>query len=154
MWNGRPKIRALLRSIAAAWLVVLNLVASEQHGVVTFGGLPVPGATVTATQGEKKVSAVTDSQGAYSFPDLADGVWTIQVKMLGFSPVQGEITAGPDAKPAAWEMKMLPLDQIHAEAQAAVAPKPVAPKPAVAPPAKDAATAAGTPRSPNPLTAD
>src|SRR5271166_566676 len=126
MWNGQPKTRALLRSIAAAWLVVVNLVASEQHGVVTFGGLPVPGASVTATQREKKRSAVTDSQGAYAFPDLADGVWTIQVKMLGFSPAQGEISAGPEAKPGAWELKMLPLDQIHAEAQAAVPPKPLA----------------------------
>src|SRR5580704_18496391 len=126
MWNALPKTRAFLRSIAAAWLVVVNLVASEQHGVVTFGGLPVPGASVTATQGEKKLSAVTDSQGAYSFSDLADGVWKIQVEMLGFSGAQGEITAGPESKPAAWELKMLPLDQIHAQAQAAAPPKPVA----------------------------
>ncbi|HTC33073.1 MAG TPA: carboxypeptidase regulatory-like domain-containing protein [Bryobacteraceae bacterium] len=149
MWNGLPKTRAFLRSIAAAWLVVVNLVASEQHGVVTFGGLPIPGATVTATQGEKKVSAVTDSQGAYSFPDLADGVWKIQVEMLGFSAAQGEITAGPESKSAAWELKMLPLDQIHAEAQAAVPPKPEAPKPVAAPPAKNPAAAPGAPPKPD-----
>ena len=28
--------------------------ASEYHGQVTFGGLPVPGATITATQGDQK----------------------------------------------------------------------------------------------------
>ena len=127
-------IRRLLRSLVAVGLIVFNLMASEQHGEVTFGGLPVPGATVTATQGEKKSTAITDPQGAYSFPDLADGVWTIQIEMLGFAPVQGEITAGQGTSPAMWELKMLPLDQIHATAQLVVPPKPVAPPtPAAAP---------------------
>ena len=115
--------RRLVRSLIAISLVVFNLMASEQHGVVTFGGLPVPGATVTATQGDKK-RAVTDANGAYSFPDLADGIWSIQVEMLGFSPMKDEMTAG--SRPATWELKMLPLDQIHAEAQLAAPPKPVA----------------------------
>jgi hypothetical protein len=110
-------IRRLLRSLAAVGLVVFNLMASEQRGEVTFGGLPVPGATVTATQGEKKFTAVTDPKGAYSFPDLTDGVWAIQVEMLGFSSLKSEVTVAPAAQPAAWELKMLPLDEIHAEAQ-------------------------------------
>ncbi len=93
--------------LVAVGLVVVNLVASEQHGEVTFGGLPVPGATVTATQGEKKITAVTDPRGAYSFPDLADGVWTIRVDMLGFSTIKDDITIGPEAKPATWKLKML-----------------------------------------------
>src|SRR5580658_3939271 len=107
-------IRGFLRSFVAALMVAVSLVASEQHGEVNFGGLPVPGATVTATQGEKKFTAVTGPQGAYSFPDLADGVWTIQVEMLGFSTVKGDVTIGPEAQPSTWELKMLPLDQIHA----------------------------------------
>ena len=92
--------RRFLRSLVAIGLVV-NLVASEQHGQVTFSGLPVPGATVTATQGDKKITAVTDPQGAYSFPDLADGVWTMQVEMLGFSTLKGDVTIGPESKPSA-----------------------------------------------------
>src|SRR5271156_4909310 len=119
MRNGLPKIRGFFRSLLAAWLVVVNLAASEQHGQVTFGGLPVPGATVTASQGDKKITAVTDPQGAYSFPDLTNGVWTVQVEMLGFATVKGEVTIGPEAQPSAWELKILPLDQIHAEAQSA-----------------------------------
>src|SRR5580658_7083551 len=94
-------IRRLLRSLAAVGLVVFNLMASEQRGEVTFGGLPVPGATVTATQGEKKFTAVTDPKGAYSFPDLTDGVWAIQVEMLGFSSLKSEVTVAPAAQPAA-----------------------------------------------------
>jgi trimeric autotransporter adhesin len=129
-------IRGFLRSLVTVGMVVVNLVASEQRGQVTFGGLPVPGATVMATQGDKKIAAVTDPQGAYSFPDLADGVWMIQVKMLGFATVDGEVTVGPEIKPATWELKMLPLDQIHAEVQPAT-PPPVAPPP-TPPPAKSA----------------
>jgi trimeric autotransporter adhesin len=120
--------RRFLRSLVAVGLVVANLLASEQHGDVTFGGLPVPGATVTATQGEKKSIAVTDPQGAYSFPDLADGLWTIQVEMLGFSTLKNDVTVGKETQPSTWELKMLSLDQIHAEAQlAAPPPKPIAP---------------------------
>jgi hypothetical protein len=126
-------IRGFLRSFVAL-MVAVTLMASEQHGEVTFGGLPVPGATVTATQGDKKFTAVTDPQGAYSFPDLTDGAWTIHVEMLGFAALQGEIMAAQGANPAMWELKMLPLDQIHADAQLAPPPKPVAPPtPAAAP---------------------
>lgn len=118
--------RRALQSLIAL-LAAMSLMASEQHGVVTFGGLPVPGATVTATQGDKKFTAVTDPQGAYLFPDLPDGMWTIEVQMLGFETAEGEITVAPGAAPATWELKMLPLDQIRAEAQLAPAPKPPAP---------------------------
>ena len=72
-------------------LAVLGLQAAEHHGHVKFGGLPVPGATVTATQGDKKFVAVTDQQGDYSFPDLPDGTWTIQVEMLCFSTVKQDV---------------------------------------------------------------
>jgi hypothetical protein len=113
----------------------MNLFASEQRGVVTFGGLPVPGATVTATQGDKQLSAVTDPQGVYSFPDLPDGMWSIEVQMLGFSTIKGDITAAQGAPAAAWDLKMLPLDQIHAQTQAAAPPKP-APAPASTTPAE------------------
>jgi uncharacterized GH25 family protein len=61
------------------------LPASEHRGVVKFAGLAVPGATVTASrvdnQGEKKQVAVTDLQGIYTFADLADGLWNLQVDM-------------------------------------------------------------------------
>ena len=116
-----------------ALLAAMSLMASEQKGVVTFGGLPVPGAVVTATQGDKKVTVITDPQGAYRFPDLADGMWTIQVQMLGFEAAKNEITVAPGAMPSMWELKMLPLDQIHAEAQLTPAPKPVPPPAPAAP---------------------
>ena len=100
---------------AFACLAVSTLAAaSEYHGQITLGGLPVPGATVTATQGDKKVVAVSDTQGVYSFPDLPDGTWTIQVEMTGFAPIKQDVAIAPNAPAGNWELKLLSLDQIRA----------------------------------------
>jgi len=110
----------LLLICAIAWLSGLGLaMASEYHGQVTFGGLPLPGSTVTvtATQGDKTAVAITDSQGFYSFPDLADGKWTIAIEMTGFAPVKQEVTVAPNAAAGAFEMKLLTLEQIRASAK-------------------------------------
>jgi hypothetical protein len=113
---------------------VLALSAAEHHGQVTFAGLPVPGATVTASQGGKKVTAITDAQGAYSFADLADGAWTFQVEMLCFEPIKQEVAIAPGAAASAWQLKVLPLDQLKAAAPPAtvaiVKPEPEPLKPA------------------------
>lgn len=63
-------------------LIVLlePLSASEHHGQVTFNTLPVPGASITAVQNGKSFVAITDQQGSYSFPDLADGTCTIEIR--------------------------------------------------------------------------
>jgi hypothetical protein len=102
-----------------AFLPVFGLAAAEHHGQVKFGGLPVPGASVTATQGDKKQVAVTDSQGLYTFPDLADGVWSIEVEMLCFEALKKDIAVAPDAPSPEFDLKLLPLDQLKAAATAA-----------------------------------
>jgi hypothetical protein len=110
----------LLLICAIAWLSGLGLaMASEYHGQVTFSGLPLPGSTVTvtATQGTKTAVAITDSQGFYSFPDLADGKWTIAIAMTGFAPVKQEVTVAPNAAAGAFEMKLLTLEQMRAAAK-------------------------------------
>src|SRR5580704_17176519 len=90
--------------------------ASEYHGQVTFSGLPVPGATVTATQDDKKFVAVTDQQGVFSFPDLPNGTWTIEIAMQGFSTMKDQVAVSQNAPPAPpWELKMLALDEMKAE---------------------------------------
>ncbi|HEX5227331.1 MAG TPA: carboxypeptidase regulatory-like domain-containing protein, partial [Bryobacteraceae bacterium] len=123
--------------LVVALVAAMSLMASEQRGVVTFGGLPVPGAVVTASQGDKKFTAITDPQGAYVFPDLPDGTWTIQVQMLGFEAAKNEVAVAPGAGASTWELKMLPLDQIHAEVQLTPAPKPPEPSEATAEKAND-----------------
>ena len=120
----------MLRYLVLACLTVFGLAAAEHHGQVTFGGLPLPGATVTATLGEKRLSAITDQQGAYAFPDLPDGTWKIRVEMQCFEPVEREVAVAPDAPAALWELKMLPLTEITANLPAP-APVPAA-APAVA----------------------
>src|SRR5262245_47501290 len=87
------------------------LVLTQHQGQVMFAGVPVPGATVVVAQGEKRLVAVTDQQGVYSFPDLAEGPFTIQVEMLGFSTIKQEVNA-PNAE---FELKMLPIEEMHAE---------------------------------------
>jgi len=87
--------------------------ASVYQGLVTSGGLPVPGATVTVTQGSKKFVAVTDLQGFFSFPTLADGAGTIQIAMTGFAPTKQELTIAPNAAMGKWELTQLSLDQIR-----------------------------------------
>ena len=89
--------------------------ASEYHGEITFGGLPVPGVTITASQGDKQLVTITDQQGLYSFPDLADGKWTLEIQMTGFSSIKQEVTIAPNARGQKWELKLLPLDQIKAQ---------------------------------------
>src|ERR1019366_7540694 len=134
--------RNQIPSTVLYWIVACAactpLPASEHHGVVKFGGLAVPGATVTATQGDKKQVAITDPRGVYTFADLADGVWNLQVEMLCFATLKNEVAVAPNAPSPEWELKLLPLDEIKAAAP------PPAP-PAGAPPATTPATTADAP---------
>ena len=110
-----------LCAAAPAW-------ASPYHGAITFGGLPLPGATVTATHDGKKLTTVTDQGGLYHFDDLADGVWTIQVEMQCFEPIHAEVTVGANAQAGNWEMKLLPADQLLAKTK--VVQNPILARPA------------------------
>ncbi len=93
---------------AVAWLAAANLAASQHQGLVTFRGLPVPGVSITAIQGEWKLSTSTDENGAYSFPDLPDGTWNLEVAMTGFATITREIVVTAGAPSPTWELKLLP----------------------------------------------
>ena len=111
---------------------VLPLLGSEHHGTVKFGGLPLPGVSVTAKQGDKAVNAITNLDGQYSFPDLADGAWTIQVEMPLFAKAQQDVTVAAGAAGVDWDLKLLPSDQIAAIVTPAPARLQVAETPAPA----------------------
>jgi trimeric autotransporter adhesin len=132
--------------LLAACLAVTNLVASEYHGVITSNGLPVPGATVTAVSPDKKVTTTTDENGAFSFPDLKDGIWTLQVDMLGFNSFSKEVGVAADAPAPSFGLKPMTA----AELKAALEPKPT-PAPAAASTSTPTATATNspTPAAPN-----
>jgi len=125
-------LRHLKWSLAVG-LSVAVLAASEHHGWVKSDGLPVPGATVTATEGDKTFVTSTDDSGAYSFPNLPDGIWTLRISMLGFSPVSRDIGVTPEAPSPTWDLKVLSLDalrqQLAPPSQAASTSAPTPPKP-------------------------
>jgi len=115
------------------WLALsAAAMASPYRGVVTYGGLPLPGATVTATQGTKTVTAVSGEDGSFSFDDLADGPCTIKVEMLLFAPEQTNVTIAANMPAATFEMKLLPEKQILAQSQVATEPKEIPPAPVAA----------------------
>lgn len=93
--------------LALCCLAASGLVASEYHGLVTSGGLPIPGATVTATQGDKKLVTTTDDKGVYSFTDLPDGAWTVEVDMLGFAKVSAPIKIPFGTGGSEWHLQLL-----------------------------------------------
>ncbi len=95
--------------------------------MVSSNGLPVPGATVTAIQGDKKFVTTTDDQGAYTFSDLPDGIWTIQVEMFGFSKLSREVGIAPGAPSPDWQLQVLPLSAFQQTPLAA--PVPSRPEP-------------------------
>ena len=59
-----------------------------------------------ATQGDQTVQVLTDGMGMYSFPDLADGIWTITVQRSEFTTLKQDVTVGPNGAPAKFELKM------------------------------------------------
>ena len=71
-------MRFILVSTLSALLVATSALAQTPTGTILGGvkdaqGAAIPGATVTATQGEKKASATTNADGIYQLADLADG---------------------------------------------------------------------------------
>ncbi len=128
-----------VRSCAASVLALTAGVASaaEYHGRVLFSGLPVPGATVTASRNGQTLSTVSDTQGLFQFPDLAAGQWGITVQMFGFAPVETAVTV-PSATAPAVELQMLPLADVLARAdKASAAPVAIAVRPVEQPIAKN-----------------
>src|ERR1039458_1185585 len=108
--------------LAIAFLTISSFAAAPGYqGQVSFNGFAVPGATVTATQDTKKLVAVTDDQGVFTFSDITNGTWTIEVAMSCFAPMKDQVVVGPNMPPAPpWELKMLPLEEMKAETMATV----------------------------------
>ncbi len=106
--------------------------APAYRGEVTYGGMPLPGATVTATQGTKTLTTVSDQDGAFQFDDLGDGQWTIKVEMQLFSADQAVVTIAPNMPPAEFEMKLLPEAKILSESHPAGEAIEVPPAPSAA----------------------
>jgi|KBSMisStandDraft_5_1062788.scaffolds.fasta_scaffold06351_3 hypothetical protein len=107
-FSGRLALIAILLLIAVHHV----LAGGEHSGQVTFGGLPVPGATVTASAGDKKLVTVTDERGAFELADATAGTWTLHVEMLGFEALTREVTVTTEPQPSAWVLTLRPFEEI------------------------------------------
>jgi hypothetical protein len=73
---------------------VACLCLNAQSGYVRSGNQPIPGATVTATQGSQKVSTVTDADGHFFLP-VETGDWNVEITMFGFDPLRQTLKLSP-----------------------------------------------------------
>jgi len=100
-----------------SWLAVIGLLLARavlaqpgelrHEGVVRSAGLPVPGAVVTAVQGDRRVTTVTDEDGRYSLAGLAPGMWKLEVELTGFRRAERTIQL-PGAGPLEWNLEIEP----------------------------------------------
>src|ERR1700759_3112244 len=95
MTGWHQATRTLLFSLVYL-CVTLPAHASQYFGRVSFASLPVPGATVTATPGGKTITMISDEGGVFRFPDLPDGKWKIEVKMLCFETLTSDVEIVPN----------------------------------------------------------
>src|SRR4051794_30437222 len=135
---------ARFASILAALIVGAHhvLAGGEHSGQVTFSGLPVPGATVTASAGDKTLTTATDEQGVFRLPDASAGVWTLRVEMLGFEQLTREITVTSDPQPSAWLLTLKPFAEIT---RGLPTPPPAAAQPSGQPAARGSRPVPATP---------
>ena len=133
-WMGSPRIAG----------------ASSYSGQVMFGGLPVPGATITAIQREKKFTITSDESGRYRFDDLPDGQWNIEITLQCFAPIHADVTIALQTAPGKWELTLLPMPELLALAkpERPVAPTQPAVQAAATQPAPAANAPAGIPKMP------
>jgi hypothetical protein len=108
-------------------LAVITPPSSDLSGRVLFSGLAVPGATVTAKQGERTVSTVSDADGMFLFANLEEGTWAVRVEMRGFVTSSRDVVVPLAGPPPTWTLTMRSYEEIVGPAP------PPAPAPAVAP---------------------
>lgn len=119
--------------------------AGDHTGQVMLGGVPVPGAVVTASRDAQRLSTSTDQSGRYRFTGIADGSWTVRVEMSGFAPLSRAITITAATSSQTWELGVLPFAELSRSAQIlrADSPRTTAPAGRGAGPAREAAATPG-----------
>jgi trimeric autotransporter adhesin len=102
--------------------------ASDLSGQVTFSGRAVPGATVTATKGDRTVTTASSDDGSFRFANLDDGTWSVRVEMRGFAGAMRDaaLPRATDAEPLTVALTLLPYAEILAGAPPASVTPPAA----------------------------
>ncbi|HZL57285.1 MAG TPA: carboxypeptidase-like regulatory domain-containing protein, partial [Bryobacteraceae bacterium] len=99
-----------MRSALPAIVVLSALCAPAVYGVQYSGTVRaadqfIPGAAVTAIQGDKRVSAFTDENGRYTL-ELSPGEWDIRVEMFEFSSASEHVTSAVLPLRRDWTLEM------------------------------------------------
>lgn len=104
-------IRALL---AVVWILLPAAAAAQPvlAGRVLHADLPVPGATVTAARDGRSIATTTDEHGAFEFPALEPGPWTLTIEMRGFTRVTRDVTIPFADGALAIALTMRPYEEI------------------------------------------
>ena len=77
-----------------------------QSGFVKSGDQPLPGSSITITQGTQTFSTVTDQDGHYTFPPLAAGAWSVSIAMFGFDAVKKDVDYSAAAGPVNFDLQL------------------------------------------------
>ena len=122
------------------------LQAAPHRGTLRAAGQPVPGATVVAISGDQKLNTSTGEDGTYTFKDLPDGVWLIEVEMFGFTKQGLPLVVKSEPTSFDWTLelksaKAAPAPAPAAAVAAATKIAPAAPRPIAKPPVKATPTA-------------
>jgi hypothetical protein len=134
--NGPTHTALHLACLGLALYLGMHVLSAggEHSGQITFGGEPVPGATVVATAGDTRLVTSTDDQGVFRLPDATVGVWTLRVEMLGFEPLTREIAVTAEPQPSAWTLTLRAFNDITRDVSRLAAAVPEAAHGAVSPP--------------------
>jgi hypothetical protein len=91
--NVRKRVQRLIVLMCVVWATAAS--AQETTGALVgriddAQGLVVPGATVTVTGSQGDRISLTDDRGAFTFPFLTPGTYTVRAELSGFSPLMQE----------------------------------------------------------------
>src|SRR3954451_7741912 len=106
--NRRGAVRIHVRRLILSAVILCSaalLPAAQHSGTVRAADQPVPGATVVATMGDKKLTTTTGEDGAYTFRDLPAGVWLVEVEMFGFTRQGQPLLVSVDATSFDWSLE-------------------------------------------------
>jgi trimeric autotransporter adhesin len=118
-----PNLARVLR-LAGLLLLFSGLLCAQSitpvgtiHGLVRSGNMPLPGATVTATNTltGQKVTTWTDVDGTYTLEVPANGRYVVRTQMVAFAPATQEVLINAENQNARADLEPILLSRVPPE---------------------------------------
>lgn len=106
-------------NLVALLLLALQLQAEDLRGLVQFAGQPLPGAKVTAQKGTQSIVSRSQEDGSFHLEGLTPGEWKIEVSKQLFAAQTRTVTIPVASALEAWNIELLPAEQLQTLSQAA-----------------------------------